>query len=81
MNDNLQKGTSNEFGIYTQLLYIGLNKNLIQPYLNKKLYRGGIISKDELIRIKSFKKKKMIFMDILVIQKYLFHLLLKKILL
>ena len=81
MNDNLQKGTSNEFGIYTQLLYIGLNNNLIQPYLNTKLYRGGIITKNELERIKSFKKKKMIFMDILVIQKYLFHLLLKKILL
>ncbi len=58
MNDNLQKGTSNEFGIYTQLLYIGLNKNLIQPYLNKKLYRGGIITKNELKKIKSFKKRK-----------------------
>jgi hypothetical protein len=58
MNDNLQKGTSNEFGIYSQLLYIGLYKNLIQPYINTKLYRGGIITKDELKKIKSFKKRK-----------------------
>ena len=51
INENLKNKTENKYGIFTQVLYEGLEINNIQPVLNKKLYRGGIIIKDELNKI------------------------------
>ena len=57
INENLKNKTENKYGIFTQVLYDGLNKNNIEPFLNQKLYRGGIITKDELNKIINSDKK------------------------
>ena len=55
INQNLQEKLENKFSLFTQLLYFGLKEKMIEPHLDDKLYRGGIISKEELNKIKNFK--------------------------
>ena len=56
INENLLIENGNNFEILTQVLYMGLKKKYIQPCINKKLFRGGILKQKELNEIKENKK-------------------------
>ena len=52
INDNLLNKSENKYEIFTRFLYMGLKKRYIQPFVNKKLFRGGILKKNILNEIK-----------------------------
>ena len=56
INENLLIENGNDFEIFTQLLYMGLKRKYIEPFVSKKLFRGGILKKKELDEIKENKK-------------------------
>ena len=56
ISENLLIENGNNFEILTQVLYMGLKKKYIQPCINKKLFRGGILKQKELNEIKENKK-------------------------
>ena len=56
INDHLKKKEGIEFRTYIQLLYFGLKEDYIHPYSNQTLYRGSIMTQDELSEMQNFKK-------------------------
>ena len=59
MNSLLEKKLSDEYDIYIRMLYYGLKKHILEPCINKELYRGALIKKKEIDYIQdSLKNKK-----------------------
>ena len=59
MNIYLRERLGNQFDTYIKVLYYGLKQNYISSCIDKELFRGGIITKDELkYIINSLDKKK-----------------------
>ena len=48
MNIYLKERLGNQFDTYIKVLYYCLRQNYISSYINKELFRGGVITKDEL---------------------------------
>ena len=58
MNNYLIERFGEQYDPYITILYYGLKKNYISPCIDKDLYRGGSISKDELKYINNSLAKK-----------------------
>ena len=59
MNFTLEKKASHEFDIFIRILYYGLKNKILEPYINKELYRGALIKQKEIDYIEqSLKNKK-----------------------
>ena len=59
MNFTLEKKASHEFDIFIRILYYGLKKKILEPFINKELYRGALIKQKEIDYIEqSLKNKK-----------------------
>lgn len=75
MNIYLRERLGNQFDTYIKVLYYGLKQNYISSCIDKELFRGGIITKDELkYIINSLDKKKRISQDVFVIINLIFLL-------
>ena len=58
MNNYLVERLGNQYDIYIKVLYHGLKQNYIIPCIDKELYRGALITKDELNYINNSLKNK-----------------------
>ena len=58
MNTYLVERLGNQYDIYIKVLYHGLKQNYIIPCIDKELYRGALITKDELNYINNSLKNK-----------------------
>ena len=65
INDHLINNDK-DFNIYTSIFYLGLNKGIIKPFFEKKLFRGAAISEEEYksLSSKSPGKKTICFISI-----------------
>ena len=59
MNYILEEKSSNEYDTFIRVLYYGLKKKILIPYVNTNLYRGALIKQEEIDYIEqSLKNKK-----------------------